>query len=120
MFRVVNYGGRKNSMQIELIKWDLELAISRIERKSKEEGCSPSFTCSLPSTWVKSWEKFHEFDSLSYISPYTDLGHLVNELKESEKRIIGLSHELRMSSNLRVFVGLAGIRVSLNGGRGNR
>ncbi|MFS7914632.1 putative plant organelle RNA recognition domain-containing protein [Helianthus anomalus] len=53
MFRVVNYGGRKNSMQIELTKWDPKLAISNIERKSKEHGCNPSFTCSLPSTWVK-------------------------------------------------------------------
>ncbi|KAJ0748608.1 putative plant organelle RNA recognition domain-containing protein [Helianthus annuus] len=84
MFRVVNYGGRKNSMQIELIKWDPELAVSKIERKSKERVCNPSFTCSLPSTWVKSWERFREFDSLPYISPYTDPGHLVNGLKESE------------------------------------
>ncbi|MFS7998963.1 putative plant organelle RNA recognition domain-containing protein [Helianthus anomalus] len=103
MLRVVNYGGRKNSVQIELIKWDPELAISRIERKSQEQSCNPSFTCSLPSTWVKSWEKFREFDSLPYISPYTDLGHLVNGSKESEKRTIGLLHELLMSSNLRVF-----------------
>ncbi|KAL9998047.1 putative plant organelle RNA recognition domain-containing protein [Helianthus debilis subsp. tardiflorus] len=93
MFRVVNYGGRKNSMQIELIKWDPELAVSKIERKSKEHVCNPSFTCSLPSTWVKSWEKFREFDSLPYISPYTDPGHLVTGSKESEKRTIGLLHE---------------------------
>ncbi|KAJ0790610.1 putative plant organelle RNA recognition domain-containing protein [Helianthus annuus] len=93
MFRVVNYGGRKNSMQIELIKWDPELAVSKIERKSKERVCNPSFTCSLPSTWVKSWEKFREFDSLPYISPYTDPGRLVNGSKESEKRTIGLLHE---------------------------
>ncbi|MFS8032772.1 putative plant organelle RNA recognition domain-containing protein [Helianthus anomalus] len=89
MFRVVNYDGRKNSMQIELIKWDPKLAISRIERKSQEQGCNPSFTCSLPSTWVKSWEKFHEYDSLPYISPYTDPGHLVNGSKESEKEQSG-------------------------------
>ncbi|KAJ0790679.1 putative plant organelle RNA recognition domain-containing protein [Helianthus annuus] len=93
MFRVVNYGGRKNSMQIELIKWDPELAVSKIERKSKEHVCNPSFTCSLPSTWVKSWEKFREFDSLPYISPYTDPGHFVIGSKESEKRTIGLLHE---------------------------
>ncbi|KAJ0610185.1 putative plant organelle RNA recognition domain-containing protein [Helianthus annuus] len=90
MFRVVNYGGRKNSMQIELIKWDQKLAVSKIERKSQEQGCNLSFTCSLPST---SWEKFHEFDSLPYISPYTDPGHLVIGWKESEKRTIGLLHE---------------------------
>ncbi|MFS7981713.1 putative plant organelle RNA recognition domain-containing protein [Helianthus anomalus] len=84
MFWVVNYGGTKNSMQIELIKWGPELAISRIERKSQEQSCNPSFTCSLPSTWVKSWEKFREFDSLSYIFPYTNLGHLVNGSKELE------------------------------------
>ncbi|KAL8243241.1 hypothetical protein R6Q59_009499 [Mikania micrantha] len=93
MFRVVNYGGRKNSMEIELIKWKPELAVSTIEKRSQKQGCSPSFSCSLPSTWVKSWEKFREFDSLPYISPYTDPGRLANESKESEKRTIGLLHE---------------------------
>ncbi|KAK1406835.1 hypothetical protein QVD17_38443 [Tagetes erecta] len=93
MFRVVNYGGRKNSMEIELIKWDPELAVSTVEKRSQKQGCNPSFTCSLPSTWVKSWEKFREFDSLPYISPYLDPGHLVNGSKESEKRTICLLHE---------------------------
>ncbi|KAI3820352.1 hypothetical protein L1987_07898 [Smallanthus sonchifolius] len=93
MFRVVNYGGRKNSMEIELVKWDPQLAVSTIERKSQKQGCKPSFPCSLPSTWIKSWEKFREFDSLPYISPYTDPGHLVNGSKESDKRTVGLLHE---------------------------
>ncbi|KAK1406828.1 hypothetical protein QVD17_38436 [Tagetes erecta] len=93
MFRVVNYGGRKNSMEIELIKWDPELAVSTIEKRSQNQGCNPSFTCSLPSTWVKSWEKFRDFDSLPYISPYMDPGHLLNGSKESEKRTICLLHE---------------------------
>ncbi|XP_076907163.1 protein WHAT'S THIS FACTOR 1 homolog, chloroplastic-like [Bidens hawaiensis] len=92
-FRVVNYGGRKNSMEIELVKWDPELAVSAIERKCREPGSNPSFPCSLPSTWVKSWEKFREFDSLPYISLYSDPGRLLNGSKESEKRTIGLVHE---------------------------
>ncbi|KAI3686068.1 hypothetical protein L1987_79738 [Smallanthus sonchifolius] len=93
MFRVVNHGGRKNSMEIELVKWDPQLAVSTIERKSQNQGCNPSFPCSLPSTWIKAWEKFREFDSLPYISPYTDPGHLVNGSKESDKRTVSLLHE---------------------------
>ena len=39
---------------------------------------------------VKSWEKFREFDSFPYISPYLDLGHLADGSRELEKRTIGL------------------------------
>nr|XP_043608028.1 protein WHAT'S THIS FACTOR 1 homolog, chloroplastic [Erigeron canadensis] len=93
VFRVVNYGGRKNTMEIELTKWDPELAVSTIERIAQKQGCNPSFPCSLPSTWVKSWEKFREFDSVPYMSPYVDVGHLVEGSRELEKRTIGLLHE---------------------------
>ncbi|XP_071703341.1 protein WHAT'S THIS FACTOR 1 homolog, chloroplastic [Rutidosis leptorrhynchoides] len=93
-FRVVNYSGRKSSMEIKLTKWNQDLAVSTIERIAQKHGCSPSFSCSLPSTWVKSWEKFREFDSFPYISPYTDPGRFVDGSRELEKRTIGLLHEL--------------------------
>ncbi|KAL3840094.1 hypothetical protein ACJIZ3_024685 [Penstemon smallii] len=94
MFRVVNYTGRRSSMHIELISWKQEYAVSSVERLAKKEGHDPRFSCSLPSTWVKSWERFREFNSAPYISPYTELGGLVEGSMEMDKRTIGLVHEL--------------------------
>nr|GFD50999.1 protein WHAT'S THIS FACTOR 1 homolog [Tanacetum cinerariifolium] len=80
-------------MEIELIKWDQDLAVSAIEKIAQKKGCNPSFPCSLPLTWVKSWVKFSEFDSSPYISPYTDPDRLVDGSREVEKRTIDLLHE---------------------------
>lgn len=94
MFRIVNYSGRRNSMEIELVSWEPDLAISAIEANARRHGIQPCFTCSLPSTWVKSCERFHEFNSIPYISPYMDPTGLVEGSKEMEKRTIALVHEL--------------------------
>lgn len=88
MFRVVNYSGRKTSMEIELMKWNPELAVSVVEKTAQENGRNPSFQCSLPLSWVKSWERFNEFNSSPYISPYVNDGEL-----EKDKRRIGVIHE---------------------------
>lgn len=93
MFRLVNYGGRRSSMEIELISWDADFAISTIQRKAQENETEPLFSCTLPSTWVKSWERFNEFNSTPYISPYSDPKYLVEGTREMEKRTIGLVHE---------------------------
>lgn len=96
-FRVVNHSGRRASMEIELMNWNPDLAVSAIERKAQEQGRNPSFQCSLPSSWVKSWERFHEFNSSPYISPYINHGNWSTwstGSTESEKRTIGLVHEL--------------------------
>lgn len=94
MFRVVNYSGRRSSMEIELTSWDPNLAVSAIEELAKKEGREPCFSCSLPSTWVKSWEKFQEFNFTPYISPYREPRGLVEESMEMDKRTVGLVHEL--------------------------
>uniref|UniRef100_A0A803NGU4 PORR domain-containing protein n=1 Tax=Cannabis sativa TaxID=3483 RepID=A0A803NGU4_CANSA len=94
LFRIVNYGGRRSSMDIELVSWNSDLAVSAIETSAQEQGVEPCFSCSLPSTWVKSWERFHEFNSTPYVSPYLDPGQLVEGTKEMEKRTVGLVHEL--------------------------
>ncbi|GFY85590.1 ubiquitin carboxyl-terminal hydrolase family protein [Actinidia rufa] len=73
IFRLVNYCGRRSSMEIELVSWKPDLAVSSIEMKARKQDQEPCFSCSLPSTWIKSWERFHEFDSLPYISPYSEL-----------------------------------------------
>lgn len=94
MFRVVNHSGRKSSMELELISWDPDLAVSAIEASAHRHGSEPCFSCSLPSSWVKSWERFHEFNSTPYISPYVDPRGLTEGSKEMEKRTVGLVHEI--------------------------
>ncbi|KAJ7969828.1 Protein ROOT PRIMORDIUM DEFECTIVE 1-like [Quillaja saponaria] len=94
IFRVVNYSGRRSSMEIELVSWNPHLAISATEVSARKQGSQPCFSCSLPSTWVKSWERFHEFNSSPYISPYADPTDLVEGSKEMEKRTVALVHEL--------------------------
>lgn len=94
IFRVVNHTGRRSSMEIELIAWNPDLAVSAIETTAKKDGREPCFSCSLPPTWVKSWERFEEFNSTPYISPYSGLDGLVEGSKEMDKRTVGLVHEL--------------------------
>ncbi|XP_010260932.1 PREDICTED: protein ROOT PRIMORDIUM DEFECTIVE 1-like [Nelumbo nucifera] len=93
MFRLVSYSGRRSSMEIELVSWNPNLAVSVIETQARERGTEPLFSCSLPSTWMKSWERFHEFNESPYISPYAD-GRFGEGSKEMEKRAVGLVHEL--------------------------
>ncbi|XP_050214548.1 protein WHAT'S THIS FACTOR 1 homolog, chloroplastic [Mercurialis annua] len=94
MFRLVNYSGRKSSMEIELLSWKPDLAVSAVEVSAKKQGSEPCFTGSLPSTWVTSLERFREFNSTPYISPYVDSRGLSEDSKEMEKRNVGLVHEL--------------------------
>lgn len=95
MFRVVNYSGRRSSMEIELVSWNPDLAVSAIEMIARRKHNSePCFPCSLPSTWIKSWERFREFNSTPYISPYSEPRGLVEGSKELEKRTVALVHEL--------------------------
>lgn len=81
-------------MAIELLHWNPDFAVSAVEASAMKYGAPPRFSCSLPSTWVKSWERFHEFDEIPYISPYSDPRGLVEGSKEMEKRNVGLVHEL--------------------------
>lgn len=95
MFRLVNPSGRRSSMEIELLSWNPDLAISAVEVSARNQGSSnPCFTCSLPSTWVKSLERFNEFNASPFISPYVDSRGLSDGSKEMEKRMVGLVHEL--------------------------
>ncbi|KAM1135908.1 hypothetical protein ACFX2B_033677 [Malus domestica] len=94
VFRIVNYSGRRSSMEIELVSWNPDLAVSAIEASAHKQGTEPCFTCSLPSTWSKSWERFHEFNATPYISPYLGSTSFVEGSKEMEKRTVALVHEL--------------------------
>ncbi|XP_027366900.1 protein WHAT'S THIS FACTOR 1 homolog, chloroplastic [Abrus precatorius] len=94
LFRIVNETGRRSSMAVELLHWDPDFAVSAIQASAMKLGTPPRFSCSLPSSWVKSWERFREFDSIPYISPYSDPRGLVDGSMEMEKRNVGLVHEL--------------------------
>ncbi|RDX74466.1 Protein ROOT PRIMORDIUM DEFECTIVE 1, partial [Mucuna pruriens] len=94
LFRIVNESGRRSSMAVELLHWDPHLAVSSVEASALKLGSPPRFSCSLPSTWLKSWERFREFDEIPYFSPYSDVSSLVEGSKEMEKRNVGLVHEL--------------------------
>ncbi|KAL9265712.1 WHAT'S THIS FACTOR 1 homolog, chloroplastic-like protein [Drosera capensis] len=93
-FRVVNYSGRRHTMEIELSNWHDQLAVSVIESKAREGKREPCFSCLLPETWVKSRERSDEFNSTPYISPYHDVSGLVEGSRDMEKRVVGLIHEL--------------------------
>ncbi|KAM3361154.1 hypothetical protein P3S68_016008 [Capsicum galapagoense] len=94
IFRVVNHTVRQSSMEIELTDWNPDLPISAIERMAKKDGREPCFPCSLPQTWVKSLERFEDFNSTPYISRYVGLDGLVEGSKGMDKRTVGLVHEL--------------------------
>jgi Plant organelle RNA recognition domain len=76
-------------MEVELVKWDPQLAMSSVEASAIKDGCDPHFRCLLPSSWIKSHELFEEFNRRSpYISPYT------NNWMDEEKSAVGMVHEL--------------------------
>lgn len=94
LFRIVNESGRRSSMAVELLHWNPNFAVSAVEASALKNGVEPNFSCCLPSSWVKSLEKFRDFESVPYISPYSDPRVLVEGSKEMEKRNVGLVHEL--------------------------
>lgn len=76
-------------MEVELVKWDPQLATSSVEATAISNGWDPHYRCSLPSSWIKSHERFEEFNSRSpYISPYR------NDWEHEEKHTVGMVHEL--------------------------
>ncbi|GLT89652.1 hypothetical protein SLE2022_076290 [Rubroshorea leprosula] len=81
-------------MEIELLSWNPDLAVSAVEASAQKQGSEPYFSCSLPSTWVKSWERLNEFNATPYISPYLNSTGLEKGSKELEKRTVGIVHEL--------------------------
>eukprot|EP00268_Persea_americana_P057496 TRINITY_DN6895_c0_g1_i2.p1 TRINITY_DN6895_c0_g1~~TRINITY_DN6895_c0_g1_i2.p1 ORF type:complete len:419 (+),score=78.76 TRINITY_DN6895_c0_g1_i2:429-1685(+) len=96
IFQIVNRGGGKRStMEIELLSWDPKLAVSAIEASACEKNIDPGFEFCLPLSWIKSRERFLEFnENVPYISPYSEVGGLEDGSKEMEKMVVGLVHEL--------------------------
>lgn len=76
-------------MEVELVKWDPQLATSSVEATAISNCWDPHYRCLLPSSWIKSHERSEEFNSRSsYISPYR------NDWEHEEKHTVGMVHEL--------------------------
>ncbi|GAB2234107.1 hypothetical protein Droror1_Dr00003344 [Drosera rotundifolia] len=85
---------------LKLLSWDMELAVSNLQKRfAKEEGTNDSLAFPVGFTrgfglkkkcvkWLEEWQQ------LPYTSPYTDASHLEPRTDVSEKRIVGVFHEL--------------------------
>ncbi|XP_072953714.1 protein WHAT'S THIS FACTOR 9, mitochondrial [Typha angustifolia] len=109
---------------LRLLCWDRCLAVSELQRSSGVDGDGDGFCLAFPvsftrgfgikkkcATWLKEWQ------TLPYTSPYADASALDPRTDVSEKRIVGVFHELlhltvakkterRNVSNLRKPLGL--------------
>ncbi|XP_047067564.1 protein WHAT'S THIS FACTOR 1 homolog, chloroplastic-like [Lolium rigidum] len=94
LFRLANpYPHRRNAAELDLLRWVPSLAISSIEAAASKRNSLPRFTCSLPSSWVKSHEKMEDFNSTPYISPYSEDWAVPSTDAEAEKRAVAVVHE---------------------------
>lgn len=99
-FRVNDYNGKRNNLEIELLSWNPSLAVSVIDRKAGErakltgEKPVPVFENWLPESWKTSVERFNKFQEVPYISPYFQGEDLEEGSEQLEKRVVGVIHEL--------------------------
>ncbi|XP_058721907.1 protein WHAT'S THIS FACTOR 9, mitochondrial [Vicia villosa] len=89
---------------LKLLYWDDKLAISELEKNAslqQQEEDIKSGTFAFPVSFTrgfglkrKSMEWLKEWQKLPYTSPYTDASHLDIRTDVSEKRVVGVFHEL--------------------------
>ncbi|KAK1404061.1 hypothetical protein POM88_003666 [Heracleum sosnowskyi] len=68
----------------------LQRKFKTLDLQLKDKAWSHVFHVRCPLTWVKSWDRFHEFNSTPYVSPYSDPGGLMEGSKEMDKRTVGI------------------------------
>lgn len=89
---------------LKLLSWDDDLAVSQLQKNAvlqqKEEDIR-SNSLAFPIRFTRGFglkrkcmEWLKEWQSLPYTSPYTDASHLDPRTDVSEKRIVGVFHEL--------------------------
>lgn len=94
LYRLINRGGRRSSMELELVGDPDIAAVSAAESRAARRNAEPGFEFGLPLSWTKSWERFQEFNGGSpYISPYSEAAAAAG-LEAAEKRAVGVVHEL--------------------------
>ncbi|CAI9114225.1 OLC1v1014894C1 [Oldenlandia corymbosa var. corymbosa] len=90
--------------EVKLVKWDNRLAKSYLERNALSSGSNVENDAGVMAfpigftrgyglkrkclKWLEEWQK------LPYTSPYVDASHLDPRTDESEKRVVGVFHEL--------------------------
>ncbi|XP_076959833.1 protein WHAT'S THIS FACTOR 9, mitochondrial-like [Bidens hawaiensis] len=89
---------------LKLLSWHKELAVSQLETDAISQQMEKdvitgrlSFRVGFPRGYGlkrKSLEWLKEWQTLPYTSPYTDSSHLDSRTDVSEKRIVGMFHEL--------------------------
>ncbi|XP_050372033.1 protein WHAT'S THIS FACTOR 9, mitochondrial isoform X1 [Argentina anserina] len=89
---------------LKLLSWDDDLAVSQLQKNSaiqQEEEGMRSGCLAFPIGFTRGFglkrkcmEWLKEWQSLPYHSPYYDASHLDPRTDESEKRIVGVFHEL--------------------------
>ncbi|XP_004504151.1 protein WHAT'S THIS FACTOR 9, mitochondrial [Cicer arietinum] len=108
---VVNYPERfslfrlpDDRVGLKMLFWDHKLAISELEKNAylqQQKEDIKNGTLAFPVSFTrgfgmkrKSMEWLKEWQKLPYTSPYTDASHLDIRTDVSEKRIVGVFHEL--------------------------
>lgn len=61
LFRLINRGGRRSSMELELVGDPDFAAVSVVESRAAWRNAQPGFEFGLPLSWAKSWQRFQEF-----------------------------------------------------------
>ncbi|KAK2438446.1 protein WHAT'S THIS FACTOR 9, mitochondrial [Trifolium repens] len=89
---------------LKMLFWDDKLAISELEKnasRQQQEEDIKNRTFAFPVSFTrgfglkrKSMEWLKEWQKLPYTSPYTDASHLDIRTDVSEKRVVGVFHEL--------------------------
>lgn len=99
-------------LYLKLTSWDTTLAVTELERKSKE-ATEQNFVCSegnstpglltvpFPLRWPSHYPKLkrpdiamRKFQKMPYLSPYADASELAPGSKEFEKRSVAVLHEM--------------------------
>ncbi|KAG6518787.1 protein WHAT'S THIS FACTOR 9, mitochondrial-like [Zingiber officinale] len=100
-FSIVRLPGDER-LWLRLVCWDPRLAVSELEKKSvasetETEGKGLAFPVKFTKGFglrKKCMEWLREWQTLPYTSPYADASHLDPRTDESEKRNVGVFHEL--------------------------
>ncbi|XP_073308794.1 protein WHAT'S THIS FACTOR 9, mitochondrial, partial [Primulina huaijiensis] len=85
---------------LKLVVWNDSIAVSHLEHrnlKQEEKNGALAFPVSFTRGFGlkrKCMEWLHEWQKLPYTSPYVDASHLDSRTDTSEKRVVGVFHEL--------------------------
>ncbi|KAJ8769718.1 hypothetical protein K2173_005364 [Erythroxylum novogranatense] len=105
-FRLIgekNMSKSRNELELELVCWSIESAISVVEQKMKGAGMvnEKGMPISFPMQFSKGFEMdkklkkwYDDWQKLPYISPYENATHLGPSTDESEKWTVGVLHEI--------------------------